>query len=219
MRTTPSVREFTDEAIPDQVVYELLDVARFAPNGGNRQSWKVILVKDPGVRLQLRDLYAIGWREYVAHTKRGEVPFAASGRGRLNEEELAEARATPSPNHLVDHLHEVPVLLAVTADLDRLATTDIDLNRHSIVGGASIYPFVHNILLAARDRGLGGVMTTMLCRQEPAVRPVLGIPEGRALASLVVLGRPVKALTRLRREAVEEFTTIDHWDGPSLMPA
>jgi nitroreductase len=213
MRTTPAVREFTDEPVADEVVYDLLDLARFAPNGGNRQGWRAILVKDPAARTRLRDLYQLGWREYSAHTRKGAVAFAASRKGMLSPEELAVARETPAPMGFADHLDHAPVLLVVTADLDALATLDIDLDRHSIVGGASVYPFVHNILLAARDRGLGGVMTTVLCRQEPAARQLLGLPDGIAIASLVALGHPVKVVTKLRRQPVEAFTTVDRFDG------
>ena len=62
------------------------------------------------------------------------------------------------------HLDEVPVLLALFADLSQLAAVDRDLDRYSLAGGASVYPFAWSILLAARTEGLGGVLTTMLIR-------------------------------------------------------
>jgi nitroreductase len=104
----------------------------------------------------------------------------------------------------------------VAVDLRALAITDNGLDRQSIVGGASVYPFCHNILLAARNAGLGGVMTTVLARQEPAARELLHLPDGWALAALVVLGHPVKQLTKLRRDPVESFTTVDRFDGPAF---
>ena len=57
MRTTPSTREFTSDPVPDEVVRHLLEVARFAPSGGNRQAWHVIVLPDPGIRHRIRDLY------------------------------------------------------------------------------------------------------------------------------------------------------------------
>ena len=47
LRTTGAVREFTDEPVDDATVYRLLETARFAPNGGNRQAWRVVVVQDP----------------------------------------------------------------------------------------------------------------------------------------------------------------------------
>jgi nitroreductase len=143
------------------------------------------------------------------------VPFAPLDEGRWSGPaiDLEEARATEAPMPFSDHLDEVPVLLAVVVELSQLAVIDNGLDRQSIVGGASVYPFCHNVLLAARDAGLGGVITTALCRQEPAVKELLGIPDGWALASLVALGHPARTITKLRRQPVEEFTTVDRFEG------
>ena len=107
----------------------------------------------------------------------------------------------------------------VGVDLRALAVLDKDTGRPSIVGGASIYPFCHNILLAARARGLGGVMTTLITRVEAAARPVLGLPDTHALAGMLFLGVPVHRPTHLRRRPVEDFATIDRFDGPPLAAA
>src|SRR5205823_3679996 len=82
-----------------------------------------------------------------------------------------------------------------TADLDVLATTDIDLDRPSIVGGASASPLAHNLLPAARDHALGGVTTTARRRQDPAARALPGLRDGLARASLAVIGPPPNATT------------------------
>jgi nitroreductase len=221
MRTTPATRAFTDEPVPDGVVHDLLDAARFAPSGGNRQGWRVVVLKDRVLRTRIRELYVLAWREYVAHGRVGLVPFAPLDRGRFAGPavDLVEARRTPAPLPFADRLDEVPVLLAVVVDLDQLAVMDNGLDRQSIVGGASVYPFCHNILLAARDAGLGGVITTVLCRREDEVADLLGMAEGHALAALIALGRPVQAPTKLRRRPVEAFTTVDRLDGPPFAGA
>lgn len=215
MRSTGAIREFTDEPVSDEMLHQILDTARFAPNGGNRQGWHVIVLRDPEVRARVRDLYVLGWREYTAHTREDRVPFAPGPDGRWTAPavDLDAARATPAPNRFGDHLDTAPVLLVVAVDLTALAVTDNGLDRQSIVGGGSIYPFCHNILLAARDVDLGGVMTTVLARQEPAARELLHLPDGWAIAALVVLGHPVKQITKLRRDPVEAFTTVDRFDG------
>jgi nitroreductase len=218
MRTTPSVREFTDEPVPDDVIRDILEVARFAPNGGNRQTWHVIVLRDPEIRRQIRERYVISWREYMAHLYAGLVAFAPIDDGKWTGPaiDLEKARATPSPMPFADHLDEVPVLLLLAVDLAGLAVMDNGLDRQSIIGGASVYPFAHNILLAARDVGIGGVVTTALAREEVAVKELLGIPSDHAVAALIALGHPVKQLTKLRRDAVDDFTTVDRFDGPLL---
>src|SRR5205814_8580766 len=61
LRTTGAIREFQDEPVPDEVLYRVLDTARFAPSGGNRQGWRIVVVKDREIRRRLRDLYLPGW--------------------------------------------------------------------------------------------------------------------------------------------------------------
>ena len=107
-------------------------------------------------------------------------------------------------------------LLVLLADLSKLAAVDRDLDRYTLVGGGSIYPFAWSILLAARAEGLGGVMTTMATRREPEVKQLLGVPEHFAVAGLIALGRPLHQPTCLKRLEVARFTTLDRFDGPAL---
>jgi len=218
MRTTPATREFTEEPVSDEVLRRMLDNARFAPNGGNRQGWRVLVLKDPALRTRIRELYQLGWREYVAHVRQGLVPFAAKDNGRWTGPaiDLAAAREPPAPDAFGDNLEHVPALLLVLAEFGALATVDNGLDRQSIVGGGSIYPFCHNLLLAARNEGLGGVITSVLMREELAVKELLGIPDGFGVAALIAIGHPRKVITKLRRAAVEDFTAVDRFDGPAF---
>ena len=50
MRTTFSARDYTGDPVPDEVIYDILDIARFAPSGGNRQGNRVIIVRDQETR-------------------------------------------------------------------------------------------------------------------------------------------------------------------------
>ena len=117
---------------------------------------------------------------------------------------------------MFDHLDEVPVVLVVTVDLAQVASVDKDLDRVGLDTGASVYPLVWNILLAARAEGLGGVLTTVIAPAEADVQELLGLPASHAIAALIPLGRPVKQLTKLRRRPVEDFVTIDSFDGVPL---
>jgi nitroreductase len=97
-----------------------------------------------------------------------------------------------------------------------VAAIDQDLDRVGIAGGASVYPLIWNILLAARSEGYGGTITTMAIATEDQVRDLLGIPERHAVAAVVPLGKPVRQLTKLRRRPVGEFITRDRFDGPAF---
>jgi nitroreductase len=220
LRTTGAVRDFRAEPVPDEVVARLLDTARFAPNGGNRQAWHVVVVKDAVRRRALRDLYLPTWYEYLAQREAGLTPWApvtddaAEAAAVTRAHEVAATAGVPEG--FAERFDEVPVLLAVLADLRALAAVDKGTRPYTIVGGASVYPFVWSILLAARDEGLGGVITTMNARREREVREVLGAPEHMSLACVVALGHPVHQPTRLSRQPVAAFATVDRFDGPAL---
>jgi nitroreductase len=215
MRTMGAVRDFADRPVPDDVLHDILDHARFAPSGGNQQPWHVIIVEDPELRLEIRQLVQLGFREYAAHVQAGIRPFAPGPDGVWHPShiDLELARATPAPWPFVDTLEHVPRLLVVTAHLPALAVLDVDQGHQSIVGGASIYPFVQNLLLAARALGVGGLLTTFLCRQHQAASELLGLPDSEAIAAVVALGYPRTTVTRLRRRPVEDFTSTDRWDA------
>src|SRR5579871_1929803 len=217
LRTTGAVREFRDEPVPDEVVARVLDTARFAPSGGNRQAWHVVVVKDRSQRRALRDLYLPTWYEYLAQRAAGLTPWAPV------TDEAAEAAAVEQassvavqPDGFAERFDRVPVLLAVFADLRALAAVDKGMRSYTFVGGASVYPFVWSMLLAARDEGLGGTITTMNVRREPQVRELLGAPSELALACVVALGYPVHQPTRLTRQPVTSFATVDRLDGPAF---
>jgi nitroreductase len=223
MRTTGAVREFDDEAIDDETVYRILSTARYAPSGGNRQGWRVIVVKDPATRAALRDLYLSGWYEYLSMSGAGLVPWApitdrAAEHAAVARADELRQQAAAGPGGFAEHLDEAPVLLLVLGDLRALAAVDRDGDRYTFAGGASVYPFVHNVLLAARDEGLGGVMTTMLVRREADARALFDMPPELAVAALVALGRPRQPPRRLTRRPVEDFTTVDRFTGPPFRP-
>ena len=227
MRTTPATREFTDEPVSDEAIYAILDDARFAPNGGNRQGWHVIVVRDQARKQRIAELYDLGMREYRAHAEVGLVPFVASEAYWRNPPDgpqnlavdLDAARRVPLPDGSTRYLQEVPVLLVLTLDLSAISAVDSGVGRLSISAGASIYPFAHNILLAARGRGLGGHVTSVLARQEPALRDLLDIPEHHALGTMLPIGHPKREITKLRRIPVEEFTRIETADGAPFSPS
>ena len=210
LRANPAVREFTDEPVSDTELAELLDVARFAPSGGNRQPWRVAVVKDPALRRGLADLCKPVWAEYMAIGMTGVTPFAVAG------PQPSVTDPAPMPNPILDEIESIPVVLVVAADLEAVAMMDKDLTRPTLTGGASVYPFVHSLLLAARDRDLGGVLTTFIARAEDAARPLLGLPDTWAIAALVALGHPVRRASKLTRRPVSDWTTVDRFDGPTF---
>jgi nitroreductase len=173
----------------------------------------VIVVRDLETRWRIGELYDLGMREYAAYLRAGLVPFMAADDGRPPRVDLAAARVEQLPNE-PSHIATAPVLLVILLDTTAVSSVDSGLGRVPVTTGGSVFPFAQNILLAARDAGLGGHLTSLLARQEPALRALLEIPEHFILATLIPLGRPERVITKLRRAAVEDFTTTGFFDGP-----
>ena len=211
MRCAPSTRRFTDEPVSREVLERVLDNARFAPSGGNRQGWRVIVVTDPALRRQLRDLYQQPWDAYMVKTG-GRAALDAGEASGLPSGRLKMLRGA---DEYARNFDQVPVHLVLCVELSALAITDAELDRPSIVGGASIYPFVQNVLLGLRNEGLGASFTTLLVPAEEAVRELLEIPEPFVLAGHIAVGhRREPWPARLQRNPVSEFAFGDRFGAP-----
>lgn len=210
MRTTPAVREFTEDPLPDEVLHRILDHARFAPSGGNRQGTRVIVVRDQETRRRIAELNRPAVRRYIAQIRAGQNPWNPIEPPVPSPEEIA---ATKVPEQFTRPVLTAAAVLVVCVDLGVVAAMDQDLDRIGVVAGASVYPLVWNLLLGARNEGFGGTITTMAVAEEPAVRELLGIPDEFAVAAVVPIGKPVREITKLRRRSVEEFVTRERFDG------
>ncbi len=213
IRTTFACREWTEDPVSDETLARILEHARFAPSGGNRQGWRVIVVRDPDTRAAIAQAAERPARRYVAMQMAGEGPWNAAFPSSVTDESAADVRV---PRRLVDTYVDAPVLLAICVDLGVVASVDKELDRVGVISGASIYPFVWSVLLMARNEGLGGVLTTIPIANEPELKSLLNLPDHYAVCAFLPLGVPKRQLTRLKRGPVEGFTTIDRFDGESF---
>ncbi|HEV2975656.1 MAG TPA: nitroreductase family protein [Solirubrobacteraceae bacterium] len=209
MRCAPTSRRFTDEPVSEQELWRALDSARFAPSGGNRQGWRVVVVRDPKGRRAIRDLYSPSWRAYMEQT--GGAQMLADPDGF----DPVRVRMVRGADEYAERMDEVPVHLLIGVQLGDVLATDAKLPRQSIVGGASIYPFVQDLLLALRAEGLGAAMTTLLVPAEAEVKELFAFPEDVALAAHVGIGHRADPWPRrLARKPVEEFAFAERFGEP-----
>lgn len=214
MRTTFAARDYTGEDLPDNLIYDLIENARFAPSGGNRQGNRVIVVRSQETRNALSRLAEPAAKRYVAQIKAGESPWNAVTPTSVTSEEI---EATPAAPPLINSFKEASVVLVFAVDLRVVASMDQDLDRIGVISGASIYPFVWNVLLGARQSGFGGTITTLAAARESDVQTLLNIPKEFAVAAVVPLGKPVKQFTKLKRNSVEEIASVEYFDGKPLI--
>ena len=135
MRTTFAAREFQPEAIPDDTLHRILDNARFAPSGGNRQGWRVISIQDAAIRAKLPPLMKPAAGRYLAQRMAGEAPWNTITATKPSEEEIA---AVEAPTAFLESISQAPTLRAVFVDLSVVASFDRDLDRVGVISGGSI---------------------------------------------------------------------------------
>jgi len=204
MRTLRAVRRLRPDPIPDDVLRRVLEAAIWAPTGGNRQPWRIIVVKESRVKERLGKLYSEVWAPF-AKMYRQAAPTDDAERRRFS-------RTLSAGDYLAENFGKTPVIAIFCFNPQQMAITDAKLERPSVVGGGSVYPAVENLLLACRAEGLGCVLTTLLCQREPEVRELLVIPQPWGTAAAIPIGYPVgRGHGPLVRRSLTELSYLDRW--------
>lgn len=197
--TQRAMRRLKAEPIADATLRQLLDATICAPSGGNRQGWRFVVVRDAARRARLGELYREAWGELL------KTPYYS--RAAAAPAHSAEGRIIASARHLAEHLGEAPVLVLACITLD-------PGTKASITTGASIYPAVQNLMLAARALGVGSCLTTIHKYRDEEVKALLGIPADVETAALIPLGVPLGRFGRPPRRPLAEVAFADGWGRP-----
>ncbi len=184
MSTLRAVRRLKPDPIPEDAVERIFTAATWAPTGGNMQPWRVIKVTDPAKKQAMEDLYRPHWEGYIPGYEQKMLSMPAS----VQE---SSRRALDAGTYLATHMHEAPLIAVFCYKPSIMTITDAEQPRPSVVGGGSVYPAVQNFLLACRNEGLGCVLTTLLCIEEPGVKEILEMPEDWYTCAHVPVGYPV----------------------------
>jgi nitroreductase len=192
--TQRAMRRLKPDPIPDAVLRQIMDATICAPSGGNRQGWSFLVVRDSAKRVRLGELYREAWGELM------KVPYYRGAAAAPPDS--PEGKMLASARHLSEHLGEAPVLVLACIGTDGRAT---------ITTGASIYPAVQNLMLAARALGIGSCITTIHKYRDPQVKELLGIPADVETAALIPLGYPLGKFGRPPRRPLAEVAHADHW--------
>ncbi len=208
MSTLRAVRRLKPDPIDDEVLERVIEAATWAPTGGNAQPWRMVVVRDPEKKATMGSLYQERWMAFVDHYRR---LFA----GRPEKEREAQEKIIDAGNYLCAHFAQTPAVVVFCFDPRRMAITDIELDRVSVVGGGSVYPAVQNFLLACRIEGLGCCLTTLLCECEEEIKSLLEIPDEWGTAAVVPIGYPLLGgHGPVKRLPVNSVAFSDRWKTP-----
>lgn len=200
--TTRAIRRYADEAVPAHVLRDIMFSATRAPSGSNRQPFRFLVLTDGDKASEAKRLVAEGARKVWGH-KRGNDGYDSGSGADLSS---PKARMARTMQEYVDNLERVPVL--VLGCLVRYR----DPNPNE---GASVYPAVQNVLLAARALGYGGVLTGFHAFVDTELKELLGIPPEVFIAASITLGRPQGSHGPVRRVPMGELVYGDSWGEPA----
>ena len=203
--TTRAMRRFTAEDVSDAEVWTCLRAAAQAPSGGNAQPWHFLVVRDRARKQVLAAIYRRAYDRYERALDTATPHF------RSDAERESFARTRRAARHLAEHLDESPVLVLVL--MARIDLTLRDAEGPIDIGtvGASVYPAVQNLMVAARALGIGTALTTVCRAAWDEVRAVCDVPDRFELAALVPMGRPRGRFGRAPRKPVAVVTSWDRF--------
>tara|TARA_R110002072_G_scaffold46082_1_gene127839 strand:+ start:17623 stop:18342 length:720 start_codon:yes stop_codon:yes gene_type:complete len=199
LTTTRAIRRYLDEPIPEEVLRDILFAATRAPSGSNRQPFRFVVLTDTDKARQAKQLIAKGAQAVWSGKRKADQYDQGSGA----KENSPKARMARTMDHYVENFKNVPALILPCL---------VRYRDPNPMEGASVYPAVQNLLLAARGLGYGGVITGFHGMVESELKTLLGIPEEVFISCTVTLGKPVGHHGPVRRRPMSELVFGDAWD-------
>src|SRR5262249_27285281 len=163
MQTMRAMRRLKPDPVPDELIGKIVRAGICAPNGGNSQRWRFLRGQDRESQRREQLYYKRAFDEVIGPRYLNSAPPPGVTRERYLRQHAAV-------EYLTDHFHEAPVWIVACQDEGTATPTR--------ASGASIYPAVQNMLLAARALGLGATLTTRHLLYEKEAEDALGLPSG-----------------------------------------
>lgn len=202
IHTTRAMRRLRPDPVADALIHKILEAGISAANGGNAQRWRFLVIKDPAVKRAVQAFYKRAFDEVVGPRYASTAPPPGMSAERFRRQHQAV-------EYLTEHFHEAPVW--IVACLEEAQPT-----RWS---GASIYPAVQNMLLAARALGLGSTLTTRHLLHENGAETALGLPAGVHSYAILPIGYPMGNFGPVRRTALSDVVFAEKWGQPYQEPS
>jgi nitroreductase len=202
MHTTRAMRRLRPDPVPDELVTRILQAGISAANGGNTQKWRFLVLKDPTVKKAVQVFYKRAYDEVIGPRYANSPPPPGVTRERYQRQHRAV-------EYLTDHFHEAPVWIVACLD---------DGPTPERWAGASIYPAVQNMLLAARALGLGATLTTRHLLYQKEADAALGLPAGVHSYAILPIGYPMGKFGPVGRAPLSEVVFAERWGQPYQAP-
>ena len=188
IHTTRGMRRLKPDPVPDDLIVKILEAGVCAANGANRQSWRFLVIKDRAIKEKVQRIYKRAFEEVVSPIYKTSGPPPG-----VTPERYAAQHA--AVEYLTEHFHEAPVWIVACSvqgvNVRQRDAAGEGASFETRMAGASIYPAVQNMLLAARALGLGATLTTRHLIYEADATAALGLPDGVVTHAILPIGYPM----------------------------
>ena len=198
IHTTRAMRRLKPDPVPDELIRKILQAGTCAANGGNTQRWRFLVIKDPAIKKAVQVIYKRAFDEVVGPRYAASAPPPGVTAERYQRQHAAV-------EYLTDHFHEAPVWIVACIE---------EAGAPTRWSGASVYPAVQNMLLAARALGLGSTLTTRHLLFEKEAEAALGLPKGVHSYAILPIGYPMGHFGPVGRGNLADFVYQDKWGQP-----
>lgn len=198
LASTRAIRRYRDEPIPEAVLRDILFAATRAPSGSNRQPFRFLVLTEGERARKAKSLIGDAAQQMWAAKREADGYDQGSGA----DPDSPKSRMARTMQEYVDNLYRAPCLILPCL---------VRYREPSPMEGASVYPAVQNLLLAARALNYGGVITGFHGLVEQELRTLLEIPENVFVSATVTLGKPMGRHGPVRRRPMEELVYADRW--------
>ena len=195
MSTMRAMRRLKPDPIPDQLINTILQAGQWAPSGGNNQTWRFLVVKDPAIKKQVQAYYKRAYDEVIGPRYSSIAPPPGVSPEKFKRQHSAV-------EYLTDHFADAPVWIVACLE---------DGANPGPSAGASIYPAVQNMVLACRAVGLGTTLTNRHMIHEKEVDKALGLPDGVHSYAILPIGYPMGKFGPVKRAPLNAVVYQDKW--------
>ncbi len=158
-----SVRSFDATEVTDEQIAAIIDAGLWAPSPLNLQPWKFIVVSDPEIKKQIKEVAEAAKQEVMDNEGPGWVA-----------------------KYSMDWLLDAPVFIIVVADPKKSGLGSFFGQGNGAIQAASAC--VQNMMLAAADMGLGSIWFTFFRPEK--LKELLNVPENLDIAAVLPVGTP-----------------------------
>ncbi len=200
-----SIRQWKKQEIPDELLKKAVELATWAPNGGNYQGWRFIIVKKRETIEKMANAVqsvadkiaswpeAMSWQEDVKRYQNNASFF----------------RNAPACIGVFTGEYQSPMdkVLVARESFDREAKEILGFRRSAPTAIQSAAAAVTTMLLTFHGMGLGAVWLVSPIQAKKEIEAILKVPSDMDLICLVAVGYPDESPRRDRKpvDQVLEF--------------